>query len=138
MSAPAFEIDLLVRGRPADVWARLWDLDRHTEAIPLTTVQGGTLGPQASFTARTALGPLGFDDDMEVVRWEPPRHAAIAKVGPVLRGTIEVHLRPAGQDTRLLWRQTYGAAGVPDGLARYAAPLVRAAYLSSIRRLARP
>lgn len=138
MAMPAFEIDLLVRGHPADVWARLWDLDRHTAAIPLTTVHGGTLGLDASFSARTALGPLGFDDDMEVVRWEPPHQAAILKTGAVLRGTIEVDLRPAGQDTRLRWRQTYGAAWVPDALARYAAPLVRAAYLTSIRRLTRP
>lgn len=138
MTRSAFEIDLLAPGPPVAVWERLWDLDRHTAAIPLTTVHGGTLGPGASFTARTAVGPVGFDDEMEVLEWAPPRHAVIAKVGRVLRGRIEVDLRAAGPDTRVRWRQTYGAAGVPDTLAGYAAPAVRAGYLTALRRLTRP
>ena len=48
MPSPDFEIDLLVPGHPEDVWARLWDLDRHTAAVPLTTVHGGSLGPDAT------------------------------------------------------------------------------------------
>lgn len=138
MTVPSFEIDLLAPGPPEEVWGRLWDLDRHTAAIPLTTVHGGTLGAGAGFTARTALGPVGFDDDMQVITWQPPRHAVIGKVGRVLRGRIEVVLRPAGPDTRLRWRQSFGVTGVPDAVARYAAPAVRAAYLSALRRLVRP
>ena len=137
MTTPAFEIDLLAPGSPEVVWERLWDLDRHTAAIPLTTVHGGTLQPGASFTARTGVGPLGFDDEMEVVEFDPPRHAVIVKVGRVLHGRIEVDLRAAGPDTRVRWRQTFGAAGVPDALARYAAPAVRAGYLTALRRLTR-
>lgn len=138
MPQPAFEIDLLVPGHPEDVWVRLWDLGRHTAAVPLTTVHGGSLGPDATFTARTGVGPVAVDDDMHVLEWEPPHHAVVDKTGRVLRGTIEVDLRPAGADTRLRWRQRFGAAGVPDALARLAAPAVRAAYLRALRRITRP
>lgn len=138
MPSPSFEIDLLVPGHPEDVWARLWDLDRHTSAIPLTTVHGGSLGPDATFLARTGLGPLALDDDMTVREWEPPHRAVIDKIGRVLSGTVEVTLRPAGGDTRLVWRQSYGAARVPDALAGVAAPAVRAAYLTALRRITRP
>lgn len=138
MPDASFEIDLLVPGSPAVVWARLWDLDRHSAAVPLTTAHGGSLALDASFLVSTRLGPVHVDDEMLVTGWEPPRRAVIEKVGPVLGGTIEVDLRPAGRDTRLLWRQSYRAAHVPDPLVGYAAPLVRAAYLRSLRRIVRP
>ena len=138
MPSPAIDIDLLVPGPPEEVWARLWDLDRHTSAVPLTTLHGGSLGPGAIFTARTGVGPLGLDDDMAVVQWEPPHRAVVDKTGRVLRGSIEVTLRPAGPDTRLRWHQSYGVTRVPDALARVAAPAVRAAYLLALRRITRP
>lgn len=162
MPRPAFELDLLVPGPPEQVWGRLWDLGRHTAAIPLTTVAttrasldadapadrargddaGPDLAPGTSFTARTALGPFALDDDMVVRAWDPPRHAVIDKVGRVLTGTIEVDLRPAGKDTRLHWAQAFGAtlgtARVPDALAGLAAGPVRTAYRRALQRIARP
>lgn len=149
MPRPAFEIDLLVPGLPEQVWARLWDLRRHTAAIPLTTVTtttsldaGPDLAEGTSFTARTALGPFGLDDDMVVRAWDPPRHAVIDKVGRILTGTIEVDLRPAGPDSRLRWAQSFGAtlgtARVPDALAGLAAGPVRTAYRRALLRIARP
>lgn len=138
MTRPGFEIDLLVPGTPEEVWARLWDLDRHTAAVPLTTVHGGTLGPGASFLGRTRIGPLHLDDEMVVHTWEPPHHAVVDKVGRPLRGRIEVRLRTAGPDTRLRWEQSLGAVGVPDALAAWAAGPVRAGYLRALRRITRP
>ena len=137
MPSPAFEIDLLVPGHPEDVWPRLWDLDRHTEAVPLTTVHGGSLGPEATFTARTSVGPVTVDDHMVVLDWQPPHHAVIQKTGRVLTGRIEVTLRAAGADTRLVWRQSFGARRVPDAVAGVVAPAVRAAYVRALRQITR-
>lgn len=151
MPRPTFQVDLLVPGPPERVWARLWDLDRHTAAIPLTTVTPepatatGTglrhpsgLREDARFTARTGLGPVGFDDDMVVRAWDPPRHAVVEKVGRLLGGRIEVDLAPAGPNTRLRWAQTFAATGVPDALAGLAAGGVRAAYRWALVRITRP
>lgn len=149
MPRPAFEIDLLVHGPPQQVWDRLWDLRRHTAAVPLTRVRreqapGGRVAEHApldlgaTFTARTGLGPLAVDDVMVVQEWEPPRHAVVVKTGRVLRGTIEVTLRPAGRDTRLRWVQTYGVPVVPDTLAGVVHPAVRAAYTRTLRQITTP
>lgn len=136
--APQFTIDLVVPGRPAEVWERLWDLDRHTAAVPLTTVSGEPIGQGARFTARTAVGRLGLDDVMVVRSWEPHRRAVVEKVGRVLRGSIEVTLAPVTDGTLVRWRQTYGATLVPDRLAGLARPAVRAAYRSALRRITAP
>lgn len=133
-----FTIDLVVAGTPAQVWERLWDLDRHTVTVPLTTVTGGPLGAGARFTGRTAVGPVGFDDDMVVRTWEPPVRAVVDKVGRVLHGSIEVTLEPALAGTHVRWRQSYGAALVPDPVAALARPAVRAAYRSALRRITAP
>ena len=92
MPRPAFELELLVPGAPEEVWARLWALGRHTEAVPLTVVRGPALRAGSSFVARTAVGPVGFDDVMEVRAWDPPHRAVVAKVGRVLGGSIEARL----------------------------------------------
>ncbi|MFX0539654.1 hypothetical protein ACQBAT_01610 [Ornithinimicrobium sp. Y1847] len=140
MPIPTFTLHLTVEGAPAQVWERLWDLDRHTAAIPLTetTSTSGPLGAGATFVARTGLGTLGFDDRMVVRRWEPPRHAVIEKVGRILTGRIEVTLDPAGPDrTELRWRQRYGVSHLPDRLAGLARPAVAAAYRGALRRITR-
>lgn len=135
MPRASFSIDLVVAAAPDEVWERLWDLRRHTAAVPLTTVAGGPLQLGGRFTGRTALGPLGFDDHMVVRAWEPPWRAVVEKVGRVLRGTVEVTLEPSPSGTRLVWHQTYGASHVPDRLAALARPAVRTAYLLALRRI---
>lgn len=135
---PEFSIDLVVPGPPEQVWERLWDLRRHTDAVPLTTVTGGPLGEGARFTGRTSVGPVGFDDDMVVRTWDPPRRATVQKVGRVLRGTIEVRVEPVTDGTLLRWRQSYGAPLVPGRLAAVARPAVRTAYRSALRRITAP
>ncbi len=135
---PRFSIDLIVPGEPADVWRRLWDLDRHTAAVPLTTATGGPLGPGVRFRGRTGVGPLGFDDVMVVRGWEEPRHAVVDKVGPVLRGTIEATLEPVRDGTLLRWRQSFGATFLPDRVVALAGPVVRTGYLGALRRITAP
>lgn len=138
MPRPAFTIELLVPGPPEDVWRRLWDLDRHTGAVPLTVVSGPSPRQDSTFVARTAVGPLGFDDVMQVREWEPPHRAVVVKVGRVLGGRIEARLEAAaGPDpsTRLLWHQEVVATGVPDRLARLAVPVVAAGYRRALRQI---
>lgn len=135
---PEFAFDVLVEDPPEQVWERLWDLRRHTATVPLTTVAGEPLREGARFTGRTAVGPLGFDDDMVVRTWEPPRLAVVDKVGRVLTGTITVTLTPTARGTSVRWRQSYGAALVPDRLAALARPAVRTAYRSAVRRITAP
>ncbi|WP_151525844.1 SRPBCC family protein [Serinicoccus kebangsaanensis] len=134
----SFWFDVLVPGAPALVWERLWDLDRHTAAIPLTRTLGGPLGPDAEFVARTGVGPLRVDDRMRVRGWDPPHRAVVEKVGRPLTGRIEVLLRAAGADTRVRWEQEYAVTGVPDAVAALAAPVVRSAYLRAVRQITAP
>ena len=145
MRQPRFSFELTVPGGPEQVWARLWNLNRHTAAVPFTSAAGGPLGAGVRFAARTGVGRVGFDDVMLVREWDPPHRAVIDKVGRVLTGTIEVTLAPGepqggtGTPTTLVrWSQRYGATKVPDALASLVAPAVRAAYRTAVRRITRP
>lgn len=131
---------------PADeAWRRLWQLPRHSAAVPLTEVSGPeALGPGSHFVATTVLGPLRLDDRMVVRAWEPPAggrngttgRAVVQKLGPVLTGSITATVSARdGGGSRLLWEQQFGARGVPDLLVRPAAPLVRWGYARSLRRI---
>lgn len=133
---------------PEVAWARVWDLERHSAVIPLTTV---TPDPPATipaqgvgFTARTSLGPVGFEDPMRIESWRPPSgdeggHALLGKSGRVVGGRIEVGFAPcAGGGTRITWRQQVELAWLPSSLswlehlaARAAAP----GYRWVLRRL---
>lgn len=69
---------------PEELWRKLWELSRHSTAVPFTRVSsddGSALRAGSHFVARTALGPLRFDDHMLVNRWQPPNYAVIIKTG---------------------------------------------------------
>ncbi|GAA1372797.1 SRPBCC family protein [Luteococcus sanguinis] len=140
MASPFFRLELLVDGGPEQVWARLWDLDRHTASVPLTRVgsDDGALRHGSRFVARTTVGPIGFDDVMVVDGWEPPSLAAITKCGRLLTGTITVELAAEGERTRVVWTQHYGARGVPDRAAALVRPVVAAGYRRSLRAILAP
>ena len=127
---------------PAETWARLWDLDRHTVVIPLTTVTphppATRLGAGAGFTGRTALGPLGFDDVMRVETWAPPESATVVKVGRVVGGRIEVTVAPLRHGSRVTWRQTVQLPWLPARLRwveALAARVMAPGYRQVIRTL---
>lgn len=104
---------------PAEVFARLTDWERHGEAVPLTRIRRTDTG----FVARTAVGPIGFDDVMDVVAWDPPRSCRIEKRGRVVTGWAEVHVEPTPHGSRVVWREVAHTVGVP----RFAARLEEAA-----------
>lgn len=136
---PFFRLELVVPGSPDEVWARLWDLDRHTASVPFTRVTSSAeLAARGQFIATTRLGPLVLDDRMVVEQWDPPRRAVIRKTGPVLTGTITAQLEADPGGTRVTWEQCYGAKSVPDRVAAPLRPLVAAGYRRSLRAILAP
>lgn len=144
--AGEFVVEVDTPMAPAQAWACVWDLDRHTEVIPLTTVEtvppASHLGVGTEFCGRTGLGPVGFDDRMRVVVWEPPTtgagRAVVAKTGSVIAGGIEVAFTPHAGRTRITWRQHVELPWLPSrlsGAERLAARLVGPGYRMVLRRL---
>ncbi|MEU9858173.1 SRPBCC family protein [Streptomyces sp. NPDC047974] len=120
---------------PAEAWRRLTDWPAHGRRVPLTRTTVLTSGPSRAgtrFTARTGLGPLGFDDPMEVVRWEPP-HAdrpglcRLEKYGRLVRGWAEIEVAPEAGGTRVVWTEDLAVRGLPrvfDGVLARAGRVV--------------
>lgn len=128
-----------------EAWRRVLDLRAHDELIPLTRVTSGLvaaddLRPGSRFVARTALGPVGFDDRMVVDEITPPVGlepglARIRKEGRVIRGSIELRLAPLPSGSVVDWQQEIGVWGVPRALGWLTAGASRAAYGMALRRL---
>ena len=104
----------------AETWARLTDWKRHEEFMPLTRVSMRTPADHvgASFVARTSIGPLGFDDPMEVTVWQPPTQSrpgvcCIVKRGRVVRGGARLTVSEAEGGSLAHWHEeaTLGFGG---------------------------
>jgi hypothetical protein len=112
-------------------WDLLVDWPAHGRWVPLTTVTVLTpaaTGVGARFVGRTGIGPLAFDDPMEVTQWSPPGggaagHCTVVKLGRVVLGTarFDVTPRPAG-GCRVTWAEDIEIA--PVRLSRLLAPVV--------------
>ncbi|MGW1893444.1 SRPBCC family protein [Streptomyces sp. NPDC002004] len=108
-----------VERRPAlpvdEAWRRLTDWRRHGAHVPLSSVTVVPAGPTRAGTVvvvRTGVGRAGFDDPMEVVRWEPPTGARpgfcrLEKRGSVVTGWAEIEVSPldGGDRSRVVWRE---------------------------------
>ncbi|MEU2332458.1 SRPBCC family protein [Streptomyces sp. NPDC006654] len=113
-----------------EAWRRLTEWPRHAGAVPLTRITVLTDPPThrgTVFVARSGLGPLSFDDPMEVTVWEPPQEGGsgrcrLVKHGRVVLGWAELEVRPGpGGRTRVLWHEELRVRGLPSALD----PLVR-------------
>lgn len=93
MPLPAFHLDLLVPGPPEQVWARLWDLDRHSAAIPFTRVTTVAVSPGSG--ARADHGSPA-----------PANHAAPAPANDAAPGLAE--------GVRFTARTALGRLGLDD------------------------
>lgn len=118
---------------PDEAFSRLTDWPRHGDVVPLTTVRLTDTG----FVARTGIGPLGFDDVMDVVRWDPPRSCRLEKRGRVVTGWAEITVEPAAGGARVTWRELAHWRGVPGFLSRVEAVAGRLLFTVVIRRLLR-
>lgn len=134
---------------PADrTWRLLTDWPAHGRWVPLTVVTVQTpdgRGLGARFNGRTGVGPLAFDDPMEVVEWQEPvagvpGRVALAKHGRVVLGGAEIEVEdiPGGGS---VVRWTEDVQLVPVTLTRpfdrVVAALGRRAFERALRAMAR-
>jgi len=105
-----------------EAWRRLTEWPRHGDVVPLTRVRVVTPPPTREGTvivARSGLGPLAFDDRMEVTVWRPPTDGTpgrcrLEKRGRVVTGWAELEVRPGpGGRSRVVWREELGVRLLP-------------------------
>ncbi|MEU4892916.1 SRPBCC family protein [Streptomyces sp. NPDC044780] len=104
-----------------ETWRRLTDWPRHGDQVPLSGVTVHPAGPTRVGTVvvvRTGVGRAGFDDPMEVVRWDPPAGDApgrcrLEKRGSVVLGWAEIEVRPQGDGSEVVWREEARLRGLP-------------------------
>ncbi|TQM65102.1 carbon monoxide dehydrogenase subunit G [Humibacillus xanthopallidus] len=143
----AFDVHLETDLPPAEAWRRVLDLRAHSEVIPLTTVTGdhleaAALAPGSRFVARTALGPIGFDDVMVIDSIEQPvdgsgARARIHKEGKLIGGTIDFRVTPTTSGSTVDWVQQISVRGVPRAADPVVARVARTAYGKALRDLLR-
>ncbi|MFI1393767.1 SRPBCC family protein [Streptomyces sp. NPDC020681] len=118
---PAFRLIRAVALTADEAWLRVTDWRAHAAQVPLTSlasVTGSPTGMGTVFVVRSGLGPLGFDDPMEVVHWEPPAdgepgHCRLEKHGRVITGWAEIEVRPEGPGSVVVWREELGVRLLP-------------------------
>ncbi|MFE2379724.1 SRPBCC family protein [Streptomyces sp. NPDC059398] len=106
---------------PEEAWRRLTRWEMHAAQVPLTRISVVTPGPNGvgtRFVARTGVGAAGFDDPMEVVRWEPPQSGRpgfceLEKQGRVVLGRAGIEVRPEGSGCRVVWCEELRIARLP-------------------------
>lgn len=112
---------------PADeVWRRLTAWERHADVVPLTRVSVRTPPPSGEgtvFVARTGIGPVGFDDVMEVVTWRPAAGGGglcrLEKRGSFVTGWAEIEVSPeAGAGSTVAWREELRVRWLPRAFDR--------------------
>jgi hypothetical protein len=115
-------------------WERITDWPAHGRWVPLTRVSVLTPSPRgvgARFVGRTGLGPLAFDDPMEVVEWRDPApgepgYGRVVKQGRVVLGEAWFQVAESGGGTSTVtWTEDIELA--PVRLTRPFGRLVAAA-----------
>ncbi|MBX9393889.1 SRPBCC family protein [Streptomyces sp. TRM72054] len=131
---------------PPEAWRRLTDWPRHGDVVPLTRVTVLTPAPTHEgtvFVARSGLGPLAFDDRMEVTVWQPPTDDApgrcrLEKRGRVVRGWAEIEVRPGpGGRAHVVWREELRVRLLPPFLDGALERAARAVFGRAANRLLR-
>ena len=128
-----FEIVREVPLSQEDAFARVTDWVRHASFVPLTTIRLTDSG----FVARTGVGPLAFDDPMEIVEWDPPRFCRLEKRGRVIRGWAEITVEPLDLGSRITWRELAATRGLVGPLRKVEAAVGRRVFDRVLERLTR-
>ncbi|MFF0199872.1 SRPBCC family protein [Streptomyces sp. NPDC005017] len=127
-----------------EAWRRLTDWPRHGDAVPLTRVTATPAPPTRQGTvvvARSGLGPLGFDDRMDVTVWRPPADGGpglcrLEKRGRVVRGWAEIEVLPEPDGrTGVLWREELGVRFLPGAVDPLLGATARATFGRAVDRL---
>lgn len=131
---------------PDEAWRRLTQWPRHGEVVPLTRVTVTTPGPTrvgTLFVARSGIGPLSFDDAMEVTVWQPPGDdtpglCRLEKRGRVVTGWAELEVRPGpGGRARVLWREELRVRWLPGAVDGVLERTARYVFGRALNRLLR-
>ncbi|MFF7970904.1 SRPBCC family protein [Streptomyces sp. NPDC007905] len=143
---PLFSFERTVPLPPEEAWRRLTQWPRHGDTVPLTRVTVVTPAPTREgtrFVARSGVGPLAFDDVMEVTVWQPPVDGEpglcrLEKRGRVILGWAEIEVLPGpGGRSRVVWREDLRIRFLPrffDGIVERAS---RAVFGRAANRLLR-
>ncbi|MET8771680.1 SRPBCC family protein [Streptomyces sp. NPDC004658] len=119
---PTFSLERTVPLPAGEAWRRLTDWPRHADAVPLTRIEVLTPPPTREgtrFVARSGLGPLTFDDVMEVTVWRPPAGGGpglcrLEKRGRLILGWAEIEVRPGpGDRSGVVWREELSVRFLP-------------------------
>ncbi|MTE22263.1 SRPBCC family protein [Streptomyces sp. TRM43335] len=121
---PLVRIERRTRMSAEEAWRRLTDWERHARHVPFTRITVLTTPPTrvgTRFTARTGVGGAGFDDPMEVVRWEPPSagrpgRCRVEKRGRVVLGWAETEVSPEADGALVVWSEEVRLRGAPRPL----------------------
>ncbi|GGR69105.1 hypothetical protein GCM10010269_04820 [Streptomyces humidus] len=141
-----FQLERTVPLSPDDAWRRLTRWSRHGDVVPLTRVTVLTPPPDHEgtvFVARSGLGPLAFDDRMELTVWQPPADDApgrcrLEKRGRVVLGWAEIEVRPQPDGrTRVIWREELDVRLLPSLLDPLLGAAARAVFGRAADRLLR-
>ena len=128
----------------ARTWELLTDWPAHGRWVPLTDVRVLTAhgrGVGARFNGRTGLGPLGFDDPMEIVEWRDPVAGRaglvrLDKQGRIVLGGAEIEVEDTpGGGSVVRWTEDVQVA--PVWLSRPFDRLIAAAGRRAFERALR-
>lgn len=112
---PIIEVRRYTLLSPEQAFERVTTWEDHK--VPFTRTRRTELG----FVARTAIGPIGFDDPMTVTAWEPPRFCRIEKTGNVVRGWAEIEIEVNAKGTCVSWREDLSVRHLPKFTDRFTA-----------------
>ncbi|MFF1548182.1 SRPBCC family protein [Streptomyces sp. NPDC058291] len=141
-----FQLERTAPLPPDDAWRRLTEWSRHGDVVPLTSVCVLTPPPTrqgTAFVARTGLGPLAFDDPMEVTEWTPPTDEApgrcrLEKRGRIVRGWAEIEVRPGpGGRAHVTWREHVRVRLLPSFFDPLLGAAARSMFGRAVDRLLR-
>ena len=140
---------VVLRLPAARAWDLVADVRNHARWVPLTRVDAapGPLPEGEELVAVTGpwarRGGGGLVDRMLVTHAEAPSgrrpgRATYRKLGPVLRGTAEVHVRPLGATlSEVTWVERIGLRGVPAAVTAVPSRLLSGAMLRLLLRRVR-
>ena len=135
-------VRVLVAAPAEVVWERLTDWPAHSRWVPLTRVRrlpGPVRAVGERFSGRTGLGPLAFEDPMEVVRLQPPDATRagvcdLVKLHRVVLGGARLVVRGTGGGTSAVeWTESVSV--VSHRLSRLVAPPLRWVTRLAFRRV---
>jgi hypothetical protein len=141
---PPFVIERRTGLPPAEAWRRLTTWERHTASVPFTRIRLDTPPPSGvgtAFTARTRLGPVGFDDPMRVTEWVPPDGVSgagrcrLEKTGRTVTGWAEIEVAPDGAGSLVRWREEVRVGKLPSALDRVTAGTARVVFARALDTL---